>query len=44
MVEHFGDAAWAMEYFRLVKGEAGPLDETTGRENDLFAGLDLATR
>ena len=42
MLDHFGDAAWATEHFRLVKGKAGPLDAASGLETDLFAGLDLA--
>jgi N-acetyl-1-D-myo-inositol-2-amino-2-deoxy-alpha-D-glucopyranoside deacetylase len=44
MVDHMGDAVWATEHLRLVKGTAGPLDEATGLEDDLFAGLDLTAR
>lgn len=34
------DGAMATEYFRLIKGQLGPLDEQ-GHEADLFAGLEL---
>ena len=30
---------WGIEHYRLVKGTAGPRDEATGLEDDLFAGL-----
>ena len=33
-----GREAWSLEFFRLVKGEPGPRDES-GHESDLFAGL-----
>ncbi|GAB2764498.1 N-acetyl-1-D-myo-inositol-2-amino-2-deoxy-alpha-D -glucopyranoside deacetylase [Nocardioides salsibiostraticola] len=33
-----GNTAWGIEYFRIAKGERGPLNEN-GLETDLFAGL-----
>jgi N-acetyl-1-D-myo-inositol-2-amino-2-deoxy-alpha-D-glucopyranoside deacetylase len=33
-----GATAWGLEFFRIAKGERGPLDED-GLETDLFAGL-----
>ncbi len=33
-----GNVAWGLEFFRLAKGERGPLNED-GLETDLFAGL-----
>jgi N-acetyl-1-D-myo-inositol-2-amino-2-deoxy-alpha-D-glucopyranoside deacetylase len=39
---HIGWEAWGIEHYRLVFGELGPLDPTTGRESDLFAGLEVA--
>ncbi len=33
-----GNRAWGTEYFRIAKGERGPVDES-GFETDLFAGL-----
>ena len=33
-----GNEVWGTEYFRLVKGDKGPVDER-GLETDLFAGL-----
>ncbi len=33
-----GSTAWGVEYYRIVKGELGPLD-ADGLESDLFAGL-----
>ena len=33
-----GDSVWAEEFFRIAKGERGPLD-ADGLEEDLFAGL-----
>jgi N-acetyl-1-D-myo-inositol-2-amino-2-deoxy-alpha-D-glucopyranoside deacetylase len=34
-----GQRAWGVEYFRLVRGEPGPVNGQLGRETDLFAGL-----
>lgn len=34
-----GQQVWGVEYYRLVKGSAGPRDDETGWEADLFAGL-----
>ena len=33
-----GDTAWGIEYFRIAKGEQGPVNDK-GLETDLFAGL-----
>ena len=33
------EEAFGLEFFRLVRGEAGPADGPDGRETDLFAGL-----
>ncbi len=33
-----GDTAWGVEFFRIAKGQRGPLDDE-GLESDLFAGL-----
>jgi N-acetyl-1-D-myo-inositol-2-amino-2-deoxy-alpha-D-glucopyranoside deacetylase len=33
-----GNEVWGLEFFRLVKGDKGPVDEN-GLETDLFAGL-----
>lgn len=35
-----GQGIWGHEYFRLARGKLGPIDPETGREDDLFAGLD----
>ncbi len=35
---NLGDAVWGQEFFRLVKGTVGPVDDD-GWEADLFAGL-----
>ena len=35
---NIANKVWETEYFRLVKGRKGPVDES-GRETDLFAGL-----
>jgi N-acetyl-1-D-myo-inositol-2-amino-2-deoxy-alpha-D-glucopyranoside deacetylase len=35
-----GQKAFGTEYFTLVKGSLGPRDGATGREPDLFAGVD----
>jgi N-acetyl-1-D-myo-inositol-2-amino-2-deoxy-alpha-D-glucopyranoside deacetylase len=37
---NLGNEVWGTEFYRLVKGQAGPRDEGTGWETDLFAGLD----
>ena len=34
-----GSQLWAQEFYRLAKGQSGPVDPVTGREDDLFAGL-----
>ena len=39
---HIGWEGWGVEHYRLVHGELGPVDPATGRETDLFAGLDGA--
>ena len=39
MAEKVGEEAFGLEFFRLVRGEAGPADGPDGRETDLFAGL-----
>jgi N-acetyl-1-D-myo-inositol-2-amino-2-deoxy-alpha-D-glucopyranoside deacetylase len=33
-----GNTAWGHEFYRIAKGQLGPLDED-GLETDLFAGL-----
>jgi len=40
LMEKVGEEAFGLEYFRLVRGRAGPADGPDGRESDLFAGLD----
>jgi N-acetyl-1-D-myo-inositol-2-amino-2-deoxy-alpha-D-glucopyranoside deacetylase len=35
---NLGSRAFGREYYRLVRGPRGPVDET-GHETDLFAGL-----
>jgi N-acetyl-1-D-myo-inositol-2-amino-2-deoxy-alpha-D-glucopyranoside deacetylase len=37
--DRLGPEVWGLEHYRLVKGEAGPVDPETGWESDLFAGL-----
>lgn len=37
---NLGKQVWGTEFYRLVKGEAGPRDSVTGLEDDLFAGLE----
>ncbi|MGH3385040.1 MAG: N-acetyl-1-D-myo-inositol-2-amino-2-deoxy-alpha-D-glucopyranoside deacetylase [Nocardioidaceae bacterium] len=37
---NLGNQVWGNESYRLVAGEPGPRDSATGRETDLFAGLD----
>ena len=39
---HIGWEAFGVEHYRLVFGELGPVDPATGRETDLFAGLEGA--
>jgi N-acetyl-1-D-myo-inositol-2-amino-2-deoxy-alpha-D-glucopyranoside deacetylase len=34
----------AVEYYRLVRGEPGPVDPATGWETDLFAGVSVGGR
>jgi len=36
---HIGLEVWGMEFYRLATGSPGPVDPSTGRENDLFAGV-----
>lgn len=36
---NLGQQLWAVEYFRLVRGEVAGERDTDGRETDLFAGL-----
>jgi N-acetyl-1-D-myo-inositol-2-amino-2-deoxy-alpha-D-glucopyranoside deacetylase len=38
--DQIGPKVWGLEFYRLVKGDPGPVDPETGWENDLFAGLD----
>jgi N-acetyl-1-D-myo-inositol-2-amino-2-deoxy-alpha-D-glucopyranoside deacetylase len=38
LADNVGSAAWGVEFFRLVKGELGPVGED-GLETDLFAGV-----
>jgi N-acetyl-1-D-myo-inositol-2-amino-2-deoxy-alpha-D-glucopyranoside deacetylase len=38
MSNNLGNAVWGTEFFRLAKGEQGPVNED-GLETDLFAGL-----
>jgi N-acetyl-1-D-myo-inositol-2-amino-2-deoxy-alpha-D-glucopyranoside deacetylase len=39
MMDALGAEAFGVEYYRLVRGQAGPADGPDGRETDLFAGL-----
>ena len=39
LADEVGQLVWGTEFFRLVKGERGPVDSKTGLESDLFAGL-----
>jgi N-acetyl-1-D-myo-inositol-2-amino-2-deoxy-alpha-D-glucopyranoside deacetylase len=39
LADGLGQEVWASEHFILARGEAGPRDEATGWESDLFAGL-----
>jgi N-acetyl-1-D-myo-inositol-2-amino-2-deoxy-alpha-D-glucopyranoside deacetylase len=36
---NLGNNVWGTEYYRIAKGERGPLNED-GLETDLFAGLE----
>jgi N-acetyl-1-D-myo-inositol-2-amino-2-deoxy-alpha-D-glucopyranoside deacetylase len=36
---NLGNEVWGTEFYRLVKGRRGTVDEQTGWETDLFAGL-----
>lgn len=38
MSNNLGATAWGLEFYRIAKGERGPVDEE-GLETDLFAGL-----
>jgi N-acetyl-1-D-myo-inositol-2-amino-2-deoxy-alpha-D-glucopyranoside deacetylase len=38
LANNVGNAAWGIEFYRLVKGELGPVGED-GLETDLFAGV-----
>jgi N-acetyl-1-D-myo-inositol-2-amino-2-deoxy-alpha-D-glucopyranoside deacetylase len=40
---NIGQKTFGTEYYLLVKGSLGPTDGSTGREADLFAGLDGPT-
>ena len=40
LVTGIADKAFGIEFFRLVRGDVGPPDPTTGKEGDLFAGVD----
>jgi N-acetyl-1-D-myo-inositol-2-amino-2-deoxy-alpha-D-glucopyranoside deacetylase len=37
--DQLGPQVWGVEYYRLVKGEPGPVEPESGWESDLFAGL-----
>jgi N-acetyl-1-D-myo-inositol-2-amino-2-deoxy-alpha-D-glucopyranoside deacetylase len=39
LADDVGQLVWGTEFYRLVKGEPGPVDGTSGLEPDLFAGL-----
>lgn len=39
MADQPGADMWAVEHYRLVHGEVGPVDPASGRETDLFAGV-----
>ena len=41
---NLGNAVWGLEFYRLVEGSPGTQRDGDGREVDLFAGLDEATR
>ncbi|WP_196788580.1 N-acetyl-1-D-myo-inositol-2-amino-2-deoxy-alpha-D-glucopyranoside deacetylase [Motilibacter rhizosphaerae] len=36
---NLGNEVWALEHYRLARGERGPVDPESGLETDLFAGL-----
>lgn len=37
---HIGQRAWGVEFYRLVRGEAGGERDADGRETDLFGGVE----
>ena len=39
--DNLGFKVWGLEFYRLVRGKAGPDRNTDGRETDLFSGLAL---
>jgi N-acetyl-1-D-myo-inositol-2-amino-2-deoxy-alpha-D-glucopyranoside deacetylase len=41
--DNLGQQVWAIEYYRLARGELGPRTGDNGYETDLFAGLALPT-
>lgn len=41
LADNVGQTVWGHEYFRLARGTRGPVDPATGREADLFAGLEV---
>jgi len=40
---NIANKAFAVEHYQLVRGTPGLLDDETGRESDLFGGLDLGS-
>ncbi|MCU1676296.1 MAG: 1D-myo-inosityl-2-acetamido-2-deoxy-alpha-D-glucopyranoside deacetylase [Frankiales bacterium] len=40
MADGFGHRAWGVEQFVLAEGDKGPAGAETGRESDLFAGIE----
>jgi N-acetyl-1-D-myo-inositol-2-amino-2-deoxy-alpha-D-glucopyranoside deacetylase len=40
LADGIGHRAWGSEYYILVRGEKGETDAETGRETDLFAGVE----
>jgi N-acetyl-1-D-myo-inositol-2-amino-2-deoxy-alpha-D-glucopyranoside deacetylase len=40
LADNVGHQVWAVEYYRLVRGEPGPRSGPDGLETDLFAGLE----
>jgi N-acetyl-1-D-myo-inositol-2-amino-2-deoxy-alpha-D-glucopyranoside deacetylase len=40
LADGIGQRAWGIETFRLIKGELGETDAETGKETDLFAGVE----
>jgi N-acetyl-1-D-myo-inositol-2-amino-2-deoxy-alpha-D-glucopyranoside deacetylase len=39
--DNLGFKVWGLEFYRLVRGQAGPDRNSDGRETDLFSGLAL---